>query len=88
MHVKVLGSGCANCRTLEARTVDALHTLGVEARIDKVTDCGRIASYGVMSTPALAIDKQIVLTGRVPTVTGLVRLIRNATSRQTASDLP
>lgn len=76
MHLKVLGSGCANCRTLESRTVEALHTLGVEAAVDKVTDYGEIASYGVMSTPALAIDDAVVLAGRVPTVAELVELIR------------
>jgi small redox-active disulfide protein 2 len=75
MELKVLGSGCANCRTLEARTIDALHTLGVDAPVEKVTDYGEIASYGVMSTPALAIDDEVVLAGRVPTVAELVDLI-------------
>lgn len=80
MQLKVLGSGCVNCRSLEARTVDALHTLGVEAAVEKITDYGEIASYGVMSTPALAIDDQVVLSGRVPTVDELVDLIRIAAS--------
>lgn len=75
MQLKVLGSGCVNCRTLEARTVDALQTLGIDAPIEKITDFGEIASYGVMSTPALAIDDQVVLAGRVPTVDELVHLI-------------
>ena len=75
MQLKVLGSGCANCRALEARTVDALHTLGLDGRVEKVTDYADIASYGVMSTPALAIDDQVVLAGRVPTVAELVNLI-------------
>ena len=52
MDIKVLGSGCANCKNLEARTLDALHTLGLDAAVGKVTDYGEIASYGVMSTPA------------------------------------
>jgi small redox-active disulfide protein 2 len=78
MQLKVLGSGCANCRTLEARTGDALHTLEVDAPVQKITDYGEIASYGVMSTPALAIDDQVVLAGRVPTVDELVDLIRGA----------
>lgn len=78
MQLKVLGSGCANCGTLEARTRDALHTLGVDAPVDKVTDPGEIASYGVMSTPALAVDDRVVLAGRVPTVAELVRLIGDA----------
>jgi small redox-active disulfide protein 2 len=68
MSVKVLGSGCANCRTLEARTTEALGALGVSASIEKVTDYGEIASYGVMSTPALVVDEQVVVAGRVPSV--------------------
>lgn len=79
MNLKVLGSGCANCRTLEARTIDALNTLGVDALVEKVTDYREIASYGVMSTPALAIDDQVVLAGRVPTVAELVDLIGGVT---------
>ncbi|MGZ8784657.1 MAG: thioredoxin family protein [Acidimicrobiia bacterium] len=79
MNLKVLGSGCANCRTLEARAIDALNTLGVDALVEKVTDYREIASYGVMSTPALAIDDQVVLAGRVPTVAELVDLIGGVT---------
>jgi small redox-active disulfide protein 2 len=79
MDIKVLGSGCANCRTLEARTLDALRSLGLEAQVEKVTDFGVIASYGVMSTPALAIDDQVVLAGRVPGADVLADLIRNVT---------
>jgi small redox-active disulfide protein 2 len=79
MQLAVLGSGCANCRALEARTVDALNTLGVEAPVEKVTDYGEIASYGVMSTPALAIDDRVVLAGRVPSVAELVDLISEST---------
>jgi len=77
MNIKVLGSGCANCRTLEARTLDALETLGVDAVTEKVTDFGEIASYGVMSSPALAIDDRVVVAGRVPSVAELVDLISN-----------
>ncbi len=68
MEVKVLGSGCANCRTLEKRTVEALDALGVSAPIEKVTDYGEIVSCGVMSTPALVIDDEVVVAGRVPSV--------------------
>ena len=78
MQLKVLGSGCVNCGTLEARTINALETLGLEAPVEKVTDFADIASYGVMATPALAIDDQVVLAGRVPTVAELVDLITAA----------
>jgi len=72
MIIKVLGSGCANCANLEKATRTALTDLGVEATIEKVTDYAAIAGYGVMRTPALVVDEQVVLSGRVPTA-GQVR---------------
>ncbi len=66
MDIKILGSGCANCRNLEAVTRAALAELGLEAEIEKVTDPGEIASWGVMSTPALVVDDEVVVAGRVP----------------------
>jgi small redox-active disulfide protein 2 len=72
MLIKVLGPGCANCVALERATRQALEALGITAEIEKVTDFPSIAGYGVMSTPALVVDEQVVLAGRVPT-TGQVR---------------
>lgn len=66
MIIKVLGSGCANCVNLEKATRAAVADLGIEATIEKVTDYPSIAGYGVMSTPALVVDEQVVLAGRVP----------------------
>jgi small redox-active disulfide protein 2 len=66
MDVKILGSGCVNCRNLEANTRQALAELGIEAEIDHVLDEAEIASWGVMSTPALVIDESVVVSGRVP----------------------
>ena len=67
MIIKVLGSGCSNCQNLEMATREALAELGIEAKLDHVTDPGEIASYGVMRTPGLVIDDEVVLAGRVPT---------------------
>lgn len=75
MIVKVLGPGCANCVTLEKRTRQALAALGLDATLEKVTDYGQIAAYGVMSTPGLVVDEQVVLQGRVPTVAALGELL-------------
>ena len=66
MQIKILGSGCANCAALERLTRAALADLRPDADIDQVTDYPEIAGYGVMSTPALVIDEQVVLAGRVP----------------------
>lgn len=75
MEIKVLGSGCQNCKTLEARTVEALDSLGLEAPIEKVMDFPSIVAYDVMSTPALVIDEQVVLAGRIPSVEELRRIL-------------
>jgi small redox-active disulfide protein 2 len=78
MNIKVLGSGCANCKALESRTLEAAGRLGIDAPVEKVTDFGDIASYGVMSTPALVIDEQVILSGRVPTVDELETMLAAA----------
>jgi small redox-active disulfide protein 2 len=66
MDIKILGSGCAKCAGLEAAARDAVAALGLDADFDKVTDPAEIASWGVMATPALVIDDDVVLSGRVP----------------------
>jgi small redox-active disulfide protein 2 len=76
MRIDVIGSGCARCRTLEERTRTALATLGLAAEIAHVTDPLAIAAAGVMRTPALAIDDEVVVVGRVPTVGALEALLR------------
>lgn len=78
MTIEVLGPGCANCRSLEARTGEAIASLGIEASIIKVTDFAEIASRGVMSTPALTVNGHVVVTGRVPSISEIATLISNA----------
>ena len=65
MVLKVLGSGCANCKKLEANTKKAVETLGLEATIEKVENIEDIMAYGVMSTPALVVDEEIKIMGKV-----------------------
>lgn len=67
MKIKVLGPGCANCVNLEKAARAAVAELGIDAEIEKVTDYAAIAGYGVMRTPGLVVDEQVVLSGRVPT---------------------
>jgi len=65
MLIKILGTGCKKCVTLAENTQAALASLGREAEVIKVTDIAEIAAMGVMSTPALAIDDQVVSMGKV-----------------------
>lgn len=75
MKIKVLGPGCRNCVTLEERTRQALDDLGVDAEVEKVSDPTAIVGYGVMATPGLVVDEQVVSSGKVPTVRKLTELL-------------
>lgn len=75
MDIKILGSGCAKCQTLERVTHEAVDQLGLEAEYEKVTDPGEIASWGVMATPGLVIDDEVVVSGRVPNVEDIKRML-------------
>jgi small redox-active disulfide protein 2 len=74
--VKVLGSGCANCRRLEANVREALQQAGVAAEIVKVEDVVDIMGYGVTATPALVVDEQVLVSGRVPSASQIVGLLQ------------
>lgn len=75
MNIKVLGSGCMNCKTLEKRTIEALQQLNLVADVEKVVDYQKIASYGIMSTPGLVIDEKVAMSGSVPTVEKIKELL-------------
>ena len=75
MDVKILGTGCVNCKNLETLTRTALAELGLEVEIEKVTDPGEIVSWGVMSTPALVIDDTVVSVGQVLTAAQVQQLL-------------
>jgi len=76
--VKVLGSGCAKCNQLEAATVAALEQLGMDTTIDHVRDFAQIASYGVMSTPALVVDGKVVSYGKVLKTDEVIAILKKA----------
>ncbi len=67
LKIKILGSGCANCKKLEAVARDAATAAGLEADFEKVTDMKAIMAYDILSTPALVINDKVVASGRIPT---------------------
>jgi small redox-active disulfide protein 2 len=75
MDIKILGTGCAKCQKLEQLTREAVASLGLDATIDKVTDPGEIAAWGVMTTPALVVDDRVVAAGRVPSEADLTAML-------------
>ena len=76
MKIEVLGTGCAKCKRLLANVQEAVKGLGAEAEVIKVDSIDELVERGVMSTPALFIDGEMRLSGRVPTVDELEKIIQ------------
>jgi small redox-active disulfide protein 2 len=75
MNIKVLGTGCSKCKSLEVATRAAVNESGIDAEIEKIEDIVRIMEYGVMSTPALVVDGKVVVSGRVPSVAEISNIL-------------
>lgn len=73
--LQILGTGCPKCNQLAAATEAAATALGLEFRLEKVTDLKQIMTFGVMMTPALVVDGTVKCVGRVPKVDDLKSLI-------------
>ena len=65
MNIKILGSGCPNCKRLEQHVREAVKELGIDAVIEKVTEYPEMMKYNIMSTPGLVVDEVLVSSGRV-----------------------
>lgn len=74
-EIKVLGTGCAKCQKLLEQAQRAADELNLGCQVEKVTDIQKIMSYGVMITPALVIDGQVKVSGKVPSVDDLKRML-------------
>ena len=66
MKIKVLGTGCKSCKTLEELANRAVNELNLEASVEKVEDFQQIMEYGILSTPGLVINEKVVVSGKVP----------------------
>jgi small redox-active disulfide protein 2 len=75
MKIDILGPGCRNCVTVERLARESAAELGIDAEITKVTDYADIASYGIMSTPGLVLDGEVVVSGRVPSAAEVTELL-------------
>ncbi len=71
----ILGSGCTKCANLSDMTTKACEELGLEYEIEKITDLLRFADFGVMMTPALVVDGEVLVSGRVPPLEELKTLL-------------
>jgi small redox-active disulfide protein 2 len=67
MEIKVLGPGCPKCQQTEKNVKEAVSEAGVEAKVDKVTDTMKIATYGVFGTPAVIVEGEVKSVGKIPT---------------------
>ena len=76
MEIKILGSGCPNCKRLEKLAREAVAELGVEATVIKVTDFDQIMAYDITSTPGLVVDEKVLVSGRVPRKDEIVALLQ------------
>lgn len=78
LTIKILGSGCPNCKRLEALTRQAMDGLGIEAEVNKVTDYKDIMAYNIMSTPGLVINEKLVSFGRIPSLAEITTFLTNS----------
>ena len=73
--IQILGTGCAKCEKLAEHAKEAVETLGLEYDLEKVTDINQITAFGVMTTPGLAVDGKVLVSGKVPTPADIEKLL-------------
>jgi small redox-active disulfide protein 2 len=75
MRIQILGTGCAKCKLLAEQTERAVRELGLDAEVEKVTGINEILEFGVMMTPALAVDGEVRVVGKVPSIDELKEML-------------
>ena len=75
MEIKILGTGCSKCKTLEKLTREVVEKNGINANIIKVEDIVEIMKYNIMSTPALVVNEKVEFKGRVPSADEIKRVL-------------
>jgi len=74
-NLQILGTGCPKCKKLAEATEEAALNLGLDYKLDKITDITAIMSFGVMMTPALAVDGVVKVSGKIPSVDELRKIL-------------
>ncbi len=75
MKIEVLGTGCAKCNALEAAVKQVADTLGIDYELEHVKEIARFASYGVMITPAVVVNGEVKVSGKVPSEAELTKML-------------
>lgn len=76
MEIKILGTGCPKCKSLEKLTREVVEQNNIQASVTKVEDIMDIMNYGVMSTPALVVNEKVEIKGRIPSVDEIVSVLK------------
>ena len=76
MKLQILGTGCSKCRKLTENAEAAAKELGIDYTLEKVTDINEIMKFGVMMTPALAVDGEVKTVGKVPSVDEIKKMLQ------------
>jgi small redox-active disulfide protein 2 len=82
INIKVVGSGCTNCKKLESLCREVVAEEGISAEIEKVTDFKLFADLGIFMTPGLLINNQVVSSGKIPTKATLAHWLKNTIEQQ------
>ncbi len=76
MNIKILGTGCNKCRKLYDNTLQAVSELGINAEVEKIEDFPTIASYGVMNTPAIVVNEEVKISGKLADVKEIIEILK------------
>lgn len=81
MEIKVLGIGCSKCKVMESQVRKAIEQMHLDVPLIKVQDYNQIMAYGVMNMPALVLNEKVVISGRIPSVEEIIKIITEMNNR-------